>query len=134
MRVKSLALLLATALLLCQSAVLAGDEPKKEEAPVAQTAVFTVPNLSDEAVVKDLTKALAKTEGILAAKAEPDAGRFLVTFESAKTCADTLAVVVAKVAPDAKLQSVEASDAKPAGHDCGKCPSRSSCGKAKKTS
>jgi hypothetical protein len=111
----------------------AEDAPKKEEAPVAQTAVFAVPDLGDEAV-KKLTTALAKTAGIVSAKAEADKGRFLVTFETAKTDAETLTALVTNVAPDAKLETVEAADAKAAGPDCGKCPSRSSCGKAKTAS
>lgn len=109
----------------------AEDAPKKEEVAAARTAVFAVPDLGDDSV-KRLTAALAKTEGIVSAKAESDKGRFLVTFETAKTDAEALTALVTNVAPDAKLEAVE--DAKAAGPDCGKCPSRSSCGKAKSTS
>ncbi len=113
----------------------AEDAPKQDEAPVpaAKTAVFAVPDLGEESV-KKLTAALAKAEGLLTAKADAEKGRFLVTFDTAKTDADAIAAVVTKVAPDAKLETVEVADAKAAGPDCGKCPSRSSCGKAKSTS
>jgi len=134
MRIKSLAFILAGALFLSATASLAADTPAKDSAPTAQTAVFSVPKLSDEAVVKDLTKALAKEKGIIAAKAETETGKFLVTFESAKNSPETLTRIVTKVAPQAKLDGVRAADTKAAAHgDCGKCPSKSSCPKSKQT-
>lgn len=113
----------------------AEDAPKKDEAPApaAKTAVFAVPDLGDEAV-KKLTTALARTDGVLTAKADAEKGRFLVTFDTGKTDAEALTTLVTNVAPDAKLEAVDVADAKAAGPDCGKCPSRSSCGKAKTTS
>jgi len=140
MRSTSLALILACTLILMGSASLAADTPAKDAAPTknaapaAQTAVFVVPNLSDAAVVKDLNKALAKEKGILSAKAETETGKFLVTFETAQNSPEALTRVVTKVVPEAKLDTVRAADAKPAAHgDCGKCPSKSSCPNAKKT-
>ena len=122
---------LVPALLLTAAVALAADAPKKEEVPVAQVAVFTVPNVGDEAVVKDLTKALAKQEGLLAAKADTEAGKFLITFETAKTSADALTAIVTKVSPEATLDAVQVADASAVGHDCGKCPAKATCGKAK---
>ncbi len=139
MRVKSLLFILTSTLLLTATASFAGDAPAQDAAPAqaapyAQTAIYSVPNLSDAAVVKDLTKALAKEEGIITAKAEAEAGKFLVTFETAKTSPETLTKVVTKVAPEAKLDAVHEASAKPAAQgDCGKCPSRSSCPKSKKS-
>ncbi len=134
MRVTSLAFILASALFLTATVSLAADTPAKDSAPAAQTAVFSVPNLSDGAVVKSLTKALAKEKGIIAAKAEAEAGKFLVTFDTSKNSPEALARVVTKVAPEAKLDGVHNADTKAATHgDCGKCPSRSSCPKSKKT-
>jgi hypothetical protein len=131
---KILATFVVTTLLLSAAAAVAEEAPK-QDAPVAQTAVFAVPNLSDGAVVKGLTQALAKQEGVVAAKAETEAGKFLITFESGKTCPGTLTAVVTKVAPEAKLEGVHEADAKAAAHgDCGKCPSKATCQKAKKTS
>ena len=63
-----------------------------------------MPDLGDDSV-KRLTAALSKTEGIVSAKAESDKGRFLVTFETAKTDAEALTVLVTNVAPDAKLEA-----------------------------
>ena len=120
---------LVPALLLAAAVAFAEDAPKKDEAPVAQIAVFKVPNVGDEAVVKDLTKALAKQEGLLAAKADAEAGTFLITFETAKTNADALTAIVTKVSPESKLDAVRAADASAAGHDCGKCPAKDTCGK-----
>ena len=134
MRIVNLALLTAAALLLPATAVLAEDTPAKAAAPAAQTAVFSVPNLTDEALVKDLTKALAKEDGVVAAKAETETGKFLVTFETGKACPGKLTAAVTKVAPEAKLEGVQAADAKAAAHDnCGKCPSKATCQKDKKT-
>ena len=124
--------LLVSVLLLAAVTALAEDAPKKEEAPVAQVAVFAVPNLGDEAVVKDLTKALARQEGLVAAKADVEAGKFLVTFETAKTNPEQLAAIVTEVAPESKLESVQAAEAGAMAHDCGKCPSKATCGSAKK--
>jgi len=120
---------------LATAAAFAADPPKdadapKEAAPALQTAVFQVPDVAEEGVVEALTKALAKEEGLVSAQAETAAGRFLVTFETAKTNADALAAVIVEVSPDAKLEAVKAAEAKPA-HDCSKCPSKSTCGKAK---
>lgn len=135
MRVKTLALFVVTALLVIAPAAFAEDAPAKDAAPVAQTAVFTIPNLADAAVVKDLTQALAKEKGVVAAKAETEAGKFAITFESGKTCPGTLTAAVTKIAPEAKLEGVHAADAKAAAHgDCGKCPSKATCEKSKKTS
>ena len=121
---------LVPALLLSAAVTFATDAPKKDEAPVAQTAVFSVPNVGDEDVVKGLTKALAKQEGLLAAKADTEAKKFLITFESAKTNAEALTAIVTKISPEAKLDAVEVADAAAVGHDCGKCPSKAACGKA----
>jgi len=143
MRFKSLAFILTCTLILMGSASLAADTPAKDTAPTkntapatpaTQTAVFAVPNLSDQAVVKDLNKVLAKEKGILSAKAETETGKFLITFETAHNSPEALTKVVTKVVPQAKLDGVRAADAKAAAHgDCGKCPSKSSCGKAKKS-
>jgi hypothetical protein len=129
MRIRSL-LLPALLLVLASAAAFAEDAPKKEEMPALQTAVFVVPDVAEEGVVEQLTKALAKQEGLVAAKAETENERFLVTFESAKTNAEALTAVIAQVSPESKLEVVKAAEAA-AGHDCGKCPSRSTCGKAK---
>jgi len=143
MRSTSLALILACTLIFTGGASLAADTPAKDAAPTknaapatpaTQTAVFAVPKLSDAAVVKDLNKALAKEKGILSAKAETETGKFLVTFETAQNSPEALTKVVTRVVPEAKLDTVRAADAKPAAHgDCGKCPSKSSCPNAKKT-
>ncbi|MBZ0266748.1 hypothetical protein K8I85_01205 [bacterium] len=123
--------LLVPVLLLSLSNVhaFAADTPK-EEVPALQTAVFQVPDVAEEGVVQALTKALAKEEGLVSAKAEAEAGRFLVTFETARTNTDALAAAIVTVSPEAKLEMVKAAEAK-AAHDCGKCPSKSTCGKAK---
>lgn len=120
----------ALLLVLANAAAFAEDAPKQEETPALQTAVFVVPDVAEEGVVPQLTKALAKQEGLVTAKAETDAGRFLVTFETAKTNAEALTAVIVQVSPESKLEIVKAAETAGA-HDCGKCPSRSTCGKAK---
>lgn len=110
----------------------AAAEAAPAAAPAAQTAVFAVPDLGDAALVKKLNAALAKHDGVVAAKPEAEAGRFLVTFDAGKTTAEALAQVVAQAAPQAKLEGVQAADPKSAAHgDCGKCPSRATCQQGK---
>jgi hypothetical protein len=133
MRIKYLAPVLGVLLLLLATVALADETPARDAAPAAETAVFAVPDLTDAALVKDLTKALAKHKGVIVAKADAEAGKFLVTFEPGKTSPKALTKVVAKVAPKAQFETVQAADGKAAGADpCGKCPSRASCGDKKK--
>ena len=97
----------------------------------AETAVFTVPGLKDDAVVKSLAASLAKEPGVVSAKPDAAAGKFLVTYDSGKTSTASLEKAMAKVAPASKLEKVGAADPKDAAkHDCGKCPSKSTCSKA----
>jgi len=123
--------LLVPVLLLSFAVAVAEDAAPQEETPALQTAVFAVPTVGDEAVVKKLTAALAKQEGLVSAKAEIEAKQFLVTFETGKTDGEALAAIVTEVVPDAKLETVKTAEPKAAAHDCGKCPSKSTCGKAK---
>jgi copper chaperone CopZ len=125
-RKASLTLVLAAAL------ALAVALPALAEDKAPEVATFAVPNLGDEAVVKDLTGALAKVKGVVAAKADAPAGKFLVTFTPGKTNPDKLAKAVAKVSPEAKLEGVAPADGKAADHSaCGACPSKATCGKKK---
>ena len=133
MRIKNLAPVLGILLLLLATAALADEAPARDAAPTAETAVFAVPGLADAGLVKDLTKALAKHKGVVAAKADAEAGKFLVTFEPGKTSPEALTKVVAKVAPKAQFETVQAADGKAAGGDpCGKCPSKATCAGKKK--
>ena len=101
---------------------------KAAEAPKGpETAVFEVSGLKDAALVKKLTLALADEAGILTAKADAEAGRFLVTFEPGKTNPEALTKALAKAEHGAKFEKVQPADAKAAKHDCGKCPSKSKC-------
>ena len=127
---------LALALVLCTLPLAAGEKcetavpAKAGAAKSAETAVFAVPGLKDEAVVKSLTAALAKEPGVVSAKADAVTGKFIVTFEPGKTALPSLEKAMAKVAPASKLEKVGAADAKDATkHDCGKCPSKSTCQK-----
>jgi hypothetical protein len=106
-------------------------KPARKPASQVETAVFAVPNLSDETVVKNLTGALAKEKGVAAARADTAAGKFLVTFMPGKTGPAALTRIVTKVAAEARFEGVQAADGKAAGDGCGKCPSRSSCGNKK---
>jgi len=128
MRIKNLALIPGLLLLLLATVALAEEAPARDAAPAVETAVFAVPDLADAGLVKHLTQALAKHKGVVAAKADAEAGKFLVTFEPDRTSPEALTKVVAKVAPKAKFETVQAADGKAAGADpCGKCPSKASC-------
>lgn len=96
----------------------------------AETAVFAVPGLKDDAVVKSLTLALAKEPGVMSAKADAAAGKFLVTFEPGKTGKASLEQAMTRVVPAARLEKIGPADAKDAAKtDCGKCPSKATCEK-----
>ncbi len=129
MRIKNLALIPGILLLLVATSALADEAPAKDAVPAAETAIFAVPGLTDAALVKDLTKALAKHKGVVAAKADAETGKFLVTFEPGRTSPEALTRIVAKVAPKAHFETVQAADGKAAGGDpCGGCPSKATCG------
>ena len=128
MSVKNLTLVLV--IVVAALPALAGTEAP-EQAKGPEVATFAVPGVKDQAVVKGLTAALAKEAGVLAAKADGEAGTFMITFEPAKTNPEALTKVVVEVVPDAKLEKVQPADPKAAEHDCGKCPSKSSCNKSK---
>jgi len=125
-------LVLATLPLFAEDAVPANTATMKVEAVKGpETAVFAIPGLKDEALVKNLNSALAKEVGIMAAKTDAENGKFMVTFEPGKTNPDTLGKALAKVSPEAKFEKVQAADPAAAKHDCSKCPSKSTCGKHK---
>jgi copper chaperone CopZ len=119
-------------LMLAALVALTAITPALAEDKAPETAVFAVPNLKDEAVVKDLAKALAKVKGVTAAKPDAEAGKFLVTFNPEKTNAEKLTAAVTKIAPEAKLEGVQAADGKAVENSaCGACPSKATCGKKK---
>jgi hypothetical protein len=138
MSFKKLAVVTLASLVLAALPLLAGDavpantaSAKVETAKGPETAVFAIPGLKDEALVKNLNSALAKEGGIMAAKADAEHGKFMVTFEPGKTNPETLGKALAKVSPEAKFEKVQAADPAAAKHDCSKCPSKSTCGKHK---
>jgi len=140
MSVKKLTLLVTAAVVLAGVPVLAADNcpgakaaaAKSDAKACCETAVFAIPGMSDEAVVKNLTTTLGKRAGVVSAKADAEAGKFLVTFEPAKLSREDLTKVVATVAPESKFEKVQAAAANAtAKHDCSKCPSKGSCPKAK---
>lgn len=106
------------------AASLAKDNP-------SETAVYAVANLDKADMVKDLTKALTKVKGVTAAKADAEAGKFIVTFNPEKTNPDALTAVVTKVAADAKFEGVQAAEGSGEKSGCGACPSKATCGKKK---
>ena len=140
MSVKKLALLVTAAVMLAGLPAFAGDgcpgakqaAAKGDAKACCETAVYVIPGLTDQAVVKSLTTELGKQTGVVSAKADAEAGKFLVTFESAKLSSDDLTKAVAKISPESKFEKVQpaAQDAT-AKHDCSKCPSKGSCAKAK---
>lgn len=129
----SLKKLVAAALVLVALGVFAGDAATapKEAAKGPEVAVFAVPGLTDAALVKSLSASLAKEAGVVAAKADAEGGKFLVTFEPGKTTPEALGKALATVSPQAKFEKVQPADAAAAKHDCGKCPSKASCGAKK---
>lgn len=129
------AVIMIAAFVLIGLSALAGETvtapAKSEAAKGPETAVFAVPDLKDPAIVKSLNTALAKEAGVVSAKAEAADGKFLVTFEPGKTTPETLTKAIVKVSPQAKFEKVQGADPAAAKHDCGKCPSKATCGKAK---
>ncbi len=140
MSVKKLALLAIAAVVLAGLPAIAADTCPGAKAAAAksgakaccETAVYTVPGMADQAVVKDLVTALGKQTGVLSAKPEAETGKLLVTYETAKINRDDLTKAVVALSPDSKFEKVQpaAADAT-AKHDCSKCPGKGSCPKAK---
>jgi hypothetical protein len=135
---KKLAVVALASLVLAALPLFAGDAVpastgavKVEAVKGPETAVFAIPGLKDEALVKNLNLALAKEAGVKAAKADAEGGKFMVTFEPGKTNPETLGKALATVSPEAKFEKVHAADPAAAKHDCSKCPSKSTCGKHK---
>ena len=126
---------LAAVLVLAAVSVFAGDAvtapATKEAAKAQEVAIFSVPGLTDAALVKNLSASLAKETGVVAAKADAAAGKFMVTFEPGKTSPEALGKALATVSSEAKFEKVQAADTTAAKHDCGKCPSKASCGSKK---
>lgn len=129
MSFRKLVVTAALALLVLSSAVGFADTAARPADKGSEKAIFAVPGLGKEAIVKSLTSALAKEAGVLAAKADAAGGKFVVTFEPGKTGVEALSKIVAGVVPQAKLEKVEAADQKAAKPDCGKCPSKAKCAK-----
>ncbi len=124
-RMFTLALLaFAVLALAAPTASLAKDKP-------SETATYAVPHLDNADMVKDLTKALTKVKGVTAAKADAEAGKFIVTFNPEKTNPDALTAVVTKVAAEAKFEGVQAAEGSGEHSGCGACPSKATCGKKK---
>ena len=124
-RLFTVALLAFAVLALAAPAVsLAKDKP-------SETAVYAVPNLDKADLVKDLTKSLTKIKGVTAAKADAEAGKFIVTFNPEKTGPDALTAAVTKVVAEAKFEGVQAAEGSGEKSGCGACPSKATCGKKK---
>jgi len=125
----------AAILVLAAVSAFAGDAvtaPAVKESPKGpEVAIFTVPGLTDAALVKSLSASLAKETGVVAAKADAAAGKFMVTFEPGKTTPEALGKALATVSSEAKFEKVQAADTTAAKHDCGKCPSKASCASKK---
>jgi copper chaperone CopZ len=134
MRRLNVAWVLAFLLVVCVGGVLAAGTAStpSNAAPALETAIFSVPNLMEGTLLRDLAKALSTQEGVQAAQADSEKGTFNVTFEPKKTSPDAIQKTIVSVAKDAKLLSVGPASAKSAHDGCGKCPSAKSCPGAKK--
>jgi len=100
--------------------------------PATEIAIYTVPGLDQEVLLKSLSKSLADKPGVMSAQADKAKGTFAVTFETAKINPDQILKALASVAPETKLQGVApAGEQAAATHDCGKCPHHASCGAKK---
>ena len=118
-------------------AIAAADAPPvagetAKAAPAQETAVYAVPGIEKGTTIKDLSKAIGEKPGIVSAQADKEKGVFKVTFDKSKTNPQEILKALTAVTADIKLDSVSPADPKAASkHDCGKCPSKKSCGKSK---
>jgi hypothetical protein len=131
----TIAILALTAL--CAVSLLAAENPPAPpadpKAGAQETAIYSVPDLAKGTLVKDLSKAVAAKPGVVSAQADTEKGQFMVTFEPGKTNPQEILKAVSGVAPKAKFEKAGPADPKAAAkHDCGKCPSKSTCGAKKK--
>lgn len=135
---KTRTLILTAALAaLCTLTLVAAENPPAApaatKAAAQETAIYSVPDLAKGTLVKDLSKAVAGKPGVVSAQADTEKGQFMVTFEAGKTNPDEILKAVSAVAPKAKFEKAGPADPKSAAkHDCGKCPSKSTCGAKKK--
>lgn len=126
----ALAALCAMSLAAAENPPAAAADPK---AVAQETAVYSVPDLAKGTLVKDLSKAVATKPGVVSAQADIAKNQFMVTFEPAKTNPQEILKSVSGVAPTAKFEKAAPADPKAtAKKDCGKCPSKSTCGSKKK--
>ncbi len=109
----------------------AGGQQAGVDDTVLETAVFSVPDITDEGVRK-LTAALADLPGVVSAKADRKSAALMVTFKPAAAGPKEILSALTAIDPQVTLQNVgdARDDAAPAGHDCGGCPMRNQCGKA----
>lgn len=109
----------------------AGGQHAGVDDTALETAVFSVPDITDEGVRK-LTAALADLPGVVSAKADSESAALMVTFKPAASGPNDILSALTAIDPQVTLQSVGEAreDAAPAGHDCGGCPMRHQCGKA----
>lgn len=106
----------------------AAEEPAEPAADSnLQVAVYTVPAL-DDAMAKQLSLALADWGGVVAAKADKEAGLFKVTFKAGGACPGAMKATLSKVVPELQFKEVTAADGAPAHVGCGGCQHKSSCG------
>ena len=126
----------ALGMLIAASPLQAKDKPCPSEAKNIRAkkstytaATYTVPDLTKK-VAKELSKAIAKEPGLVAAKPDLQAKTFMVIFEPGQTTSKSILAALKKKAPDAAFSQEAAVEAVKTG--CGKCPSRLSCPSKKK--
>ncbi|MBN2385259.1 hypothetical protein JXQ70_20480 [bacterium] len=131
---------LALFVLSSSSLIALADEPdtqspqatcQKAETPVeAQVAVYAVPNLTEEVVTK-LVDILKENKGIAKARPDFEKKQLIVVFDQKLTDQTKIKESLVIAVPETTLESVRKADEKDLKHDCGKCPSKKTCSKAK---
>ncbi|MFH1532124.1 MAG: hypothetical protein ABIK09_15475 [Pseudomonadota bacterium] len=105
----------------------------KTAAPAAapKAAIFLVGEELTPPKIQALGAALAGLDGILAAKPDPAAGTFVVTFSPGQVTPDAIGARLLAATPAAEFMGLTAPAEIPADHDdCGECPYKDECASA----
>jgi hypothetical protein len=106
----------------------AGGKDKAAPGKGREVATFSVPRVSDLALLKQIVKAVSGRRGVVSAQADSGRKTLAVVFERKAIAPEALLKSIQTVADDATLLGVTPSAA---ASGCGGCPSATSCPSAR---
>jgi len=102
------------------------------KAAAPKAAIFLVGEDLTPPKIQALAASLAGLDGVLAAKPDPDAGTFMVTFNPGEVTPEALGQRLKGAASGVEFMGLTTPKDIPANHDdCGDCPYKDKCAGAK---